>query len=209
MLASTPAAMSRLRISPTEGSIPPSVGPAAARGCSGSVGRFENAGRVGRPHGMSATLKNARESGVASGEFAPRTKVTLHDYAREWIERYQGTTVAAPRHASRSSRSTQGTGVPADADASGRLLAARDSPASHPAERPRRAARHLRAWWLARARAMQPPTDTERVEPAPTTPAQLRGDEAELCRRNHCTLVRVVARLITAPDELIDDACHA
>ncbi len=35
--------------------------------------------------------KRTRESEVAPSEFAPSAKVRLHDYAREWVERYQGT----------------------------------------------------------------------------------------------------------------------
>jgi len=35
--------------------------------------------------------KRQHESAVASGEFAAAGKVTLHKYAREWIDRYQGT----------------------------------------------------------------------------------------------------------------------
>ena len=35
--------------------------------------------------------KRTRGSQVASGEFTPLAKVTLHEYAREWIGRYQGT----------------------------------------------------------------------------------------------------------------------
>ena len=63
---------------------------------------------------------------------------------------------------------------------------------------------------MARPRAGHAAPDRpERLETAPTTAAQLRGDEAELYRRNHWTLVRVVARLISAPDELFEDACQA
>jgi integrase len=35
--------------------------------------------------------KRGHEADVARGEFAALARVTLHDYAREWIERYQGT----------------------------------------------------------------------------------------------------------------------
>jgi hypothetical protein len=35
--------------------------------------------------------KRTRDSQVARGEFAPVERVTLHDYARAWVERYQGT----------------------------------------------------------------------------------------------------------------------
>ena len=52
------------------------------------------AGSTWRP---SATFAEAREaqrtrgSQVARGEFTALARVTLHDYAREWIDRYQGT----------------------------------------------------------------------------------------------------------------------
>src|SRR4051794_4691956 len=55
---------------------------------------------------------------------------------------------------------------------------------------------------------MQPPTDTERPESTPTTPAELRGDEAELYLRYQRKLVRAVARIVHASDELIEDACQ-
>ena len=35
--------------------------------------------------------KKARETDVARGEFQERSRITLHAYLREWIERYQGT----------------------------------------------------------------------------------------------------------------------
>jgi len=35
--------------------------------------------------------KRANEADVARGEFSALARVTLHEYAREWIERYQGT----------------------------------------------------------------------------------------------------------------------
>lgn len=35
--------------------------------------------------------KRGRDSQAARGEFAPVERVILHEYAREWIERYQGT----------------------------------------------------------------------------------------------------------------------
>ncbi len=35
--------------------------------------------------------RRARGSQVASGEFSPAARATLHDYARQWMERYQGT----------------------------------------------------------------------------------------------------------------------
>jgi RNA polymerase sigma factor (sigma-70 family) len=55
---------------------------------------------------------------------------------------------------------------------------------------------------------MQPPTDSQRPQSTATTPAQLRGDEAELYRRYHAKLVRAVARIVHASDELIEDACQ-
>ncbi len=35
--------------------------------------------------------KRAHETAVASGEFAVASRITLHEYAREWVDRYQGT----------------------------------------------------------------------------------------------------------------------
>jgi len=35
--------------------------------------------------------KRSHEADVARGEFSAMARVTLHEYAREWIERYQGT----------------------------------------------------------------------------------------------------------------------
>jgi integrase len=35
--------------------------------------------------------KAARQTDIGRGEFERRSRVTLHDYARDWIERYQGT----------------------------------------------------------------------------------------------------------------------
>lgn len=35
-------------------------------------------------------LKAARTADIARGEFEERSRVKLHDYAREWVERYQG-----------------------------------------------------------------------------------------------------------------------
>lgn len=35
-------------------------------------------------------LKAARATDIERGEFEPRSRVTLHEYAREWVERYQG-----------------------------------------------------------------------------------------------------------------------
>jgi integrase len=35
--------------------------------------------------------KSARQTDIGRGEFEERSRVTLHEYLREWIERYQGT----------------------------------------------------------------------------------------------------------------------
>lgn len=35
--------------------------------------------------------KAARQTDLARGEFQEHSKITLHEYAREWVERYQGT----------------------------------------------------------------------------------------------------------------------
>ncbi len=35
-------------------------------------------------------LKAARATDIERGEFEPRSRVTLHEYACEWVERYQG-----------------------------------------------------------------------------------------------------------------------
>jgi integrase len=35
--------------------------------------------------------KSARETDIARGEFEPRSRMTLHEFLTEWIERYQGT----------------------------------------------------------------------------------------------------------------------
>ena len=50
---------------------------------------------------------------------------------------------------------------------------------------------------------MQPPTD--RTPTAPPTP---RGDEDRLYRQHHRELHRAVARVVRAPRELVEDACH-
>lgn len=42
----------------------------------------------------------------------------------------------------------------------------------------------------------------------PTTPTPPRGDEDQLFRRHHHDLQRTVARAVTAPPELIEDACQ-
>ncbi len=34
--------------------------------------------------------KSARKTDIDRGEFEQRSRVTLHDYAREWVKRYQG-----------------------------------------------------------------------------------------------------------------------
>lgn len=41
-----------------------------------------------------------------------------------------------------------------------------------------------------------------------TTPTPPRGDEDELFRRHHHNLQRTVARAVTAPPEVIEDACQ-
>lgn len=35
--------------------------------------------------------KAARQTDLARGEFQDQSRITLHEYAREWVERYQGT----------------------------------------------------------------------------------------------------------------------
>src|SRR5947209_14315865 len=35
--------------------------------------------------------KSARHTDIGRGEFEERSRVTLHEYLREWVERYQGT----------------------------------------------------------------------------------------------------------------------
>jgi RNA polymerase sigma factor (sigma-70 family) len=49
---------------------------------------------------------------------------------------------------------------------------------------------------------MQPPTEPTGKAPAP------QGDEDELYRRHHHALHRAVARAVSAPHELIEDACQ-
>jgi hypothetical protein len=44
-----------------------------------------------RTYDEARKLKGARAADVARGEFEPLARVRLHDYAREWIERYTGT----------------------------------------------------------------------------------------------------------------------
>jgi integrase len=44
-----------------------------------------------RTLGEAREAKRAHEADVARGEFSAMARVTLHEYAREWIERYQGT----------------------------------------------------------------------------------------------------------------------
>src|SRR5438874_9315857 len=34
--------------------------------------------------------KHAREADIARGEFQVRSRVTVHEYATEWVDRYQG-----------------------------------------------------------------------------------------------------------------------
>jgi DNA-directed RNA polymerase specialized sigma24 family protein len=54
---------------------------------------------------------------------------------------------------------------------------------------------------------MQPPTEP-RAQPPERPPPHRHGDEAELYRRYHRALQRAVARAVTAPPELIEDACQ-
>jgi integrase len=73
-----------------------------AKGCDGT-GRCECAYVITwRAHGRQHTethrtlaeareAKRSHEADVARGEFSAMARVTLHEYAREWIERYQGT----------------------------------------------------------------------------------------------------------------------
>jgi DNA-directed RNA polymerase specialized sigma24 family protein len=42
-----------------------------------------------------------------------------------------------------------------------------------------------------------------------TTPATPRGNEDDLYRRHHCNLERAVARVVSAPREMIEDACQS
>lgn len=39
---------------------------------------------------LAKKAKEARLTDIGRGEFSERSRVTLHDYAREWVERYQG-----------------------------------------------------------------------------------------------------------------------
>lgn len=43
-----------------------------------------------RTYDEARRAKNARHADVERGEFSPRSRVTLHEYAREWITRYHG-----------------------------------------------------------------------------------------------------------------------
>jgi DNA-directed RNA polymerase specialized sigma24 family protein len=52
---------------------------------------------------------------------------------------------------------------------------------------------------------MQPPTERPTITPARRGP---QGDEDELYRRHHRELQRVVACVVRAPRELIEDACQ-
>src|SRR4051794_35494561 len=54
---------------------------------------------------------------------------------------------------------------------------------------------------------MQPPTEPERTT-APRRP-EPHGDEDVLYRRHHRDLQRAVAHAVTAPRELIEDACQS
>lgn len=46
--------------------------------------------------------KAARATDIGRGEFEERSRITLHEYAREWIERYQGTGRRGLREETRS-----------------------------------------------------------------------------------------------------------
>ena len=63
-------------------------------GCSYVI-RFRDRGRLHmetfRTFAEAREAKRTRGSQVASGEFSPLSRITLHEYAREWIDRYQGT----------------------------------------------------------------------------------------------------------------------
>lgn len=39
---------------------------------------------------LAKKAKEARATHIARGEFSERSRVTLHEYASEWVERYQG-----------------------------------------------------------------------------------------------------------------------
>jgi hypothetical protein len=39
---------------------------------------------------LARKAKEARLTDIGRGEFSERSRVTLHEYAREWVERYQG-----------------------------------------------------------------------------------------------------------------------
>jgi DNA-directed RNA polymerase specialized sigma24 family protein len=54
---------------------------------------------------------------------------------------------------------------------------------------------------------MQPPTEPG-ARTADRTAARRHGNEAELYRRYHGKLLRAVARAVTAPPDLIEDACQ-
>jgi DNA-directed RNA polymerase specialized sigma24 family protein len=54
---------------------------------------------------------------------------------------------------------------------------------------------------------MQPPTEPH--APVTNTAVSPRGDEDALYRRHHCDLERAVARIVSAPRELIEDACQS
>jgi hypothetical protein len=43
-----------------------------------------------RTYDLARALKTQRESEVAQGAFLPAGKLTFHDFAREWIESYNG-----------------------------------------------------------------------------------------------------------------------
>jgi integrase len=50
----------------------------------GRIGRIWRAPRAGRAF-------RARATDIGRGEFEERSRITLHEYAHEWVERYQGT----------------------------------------------------------------------------------------------------------------------
>ena len=43
-----------------------------------------------RPYDEARRLKSRRQADAEAGEFHGRSRVTFHQYAREWVDRYQG-----------------------------------------------------------------------------------------------------------------------
>lgn len=43
-----------------------------------------------RPYDEARRLKSRRQADAEAGEFHGRSRVTFHQYAREWLDRYQG-----------------------------------------------------------------------------------------------------------------------